>query len=507
MPKKKLLIFFICILLLAVSIAAIFRLRANQLSDQTNETSDQANKTVAYSTSTSLSNHALSKKSKEKKQQIGKSLSVDSWHFWVDEQTEAVLKSALKASGAQGEKLSSEMIAGIRNDLREKIMAAVPKLKKKFPFPPSVVEKPEVKIKIETSAVPRDAPKKHDGPQNVDALMASFDEAYNKSRTYAEALEIDKKYPQAEWLSVLLENGVQVDDYTDYSMYMNARANLATLENEPNRWGSGMKGIPPTDDWETFKQAYIDRQLWEFQQIQAARRINPEVIGGLFTGPGDRTFLPYTANRVYVQRFESGGFFYGESLSEAQRNDILLLGEHPDGYDFVYIDENGAILTEAPPPIPPPTDEQFRNLEEWLNMGENHPEKMQSDKASSDNWQTEKNLELPEAVHRDDNTLKQFGVDNTMSDENLKATREKFLKPQLPRGNRDTITVDRKDLYNDGFSSEEFSMAEEYLNRYGLEEGLQRLRKANPEIAEYVKQQVLRRQNPHEESRKDESAR
>ena len=53
----------------------------------------------------------------------------------------------------------------------------------------------------------------------------------------------------------------------------------------------GGKGVPQTDDWETFKDAYIDRQIWEGQQIQAARQIDPDVFGGLFTGPDGRIYF------------------------------------------------------------------------------------------------------------------------------------------------------------------------------------------------------------------------
>ena len=59
---------------------------------------------------------------------------------------------------------------------------------------------------------------------------------------------------------------------------------------ENGQWRLGVKGVPHTDDWETFKDAYIDRVVWEEQQIQAARRIDPDVFGGLFTGPDGRTY-------------------------------------------------------------------------------------------------------------------------------------------------------------------------------------------------------------------------
>ena len=190
-------------------------------------------------------------------------------------------------------------------------------------------------------------PERYTGPQTVEALMEAFDEKFD--RPYLDR-KVDEKYPRAEWLAILLEKGVMFGDYGDYSLFMNERWNLVSFE-ENGQWRWGVKGVPQTDDWETFKAAYVDRKAWEFQQIYAARQADPDEFGGLFTGPDGRTYLPGRADRVYVERGKKSAFFHGAPLTELQQGLIILLGIHPSGYEIVYIDENGTILSKRPRPI------------------------------------------------------------------------------------------------------------------------------------------------------------
>ena len=190
-------------------------------------------------------------------------------------------------------------------------------------------------------------PEKYTGPQTVEALMEAFDEKYD--RPYLDK-KVDEKYPRAEWLAMLLEKGLMFGDYGDYSLFMNLRWSLIHFE-ENGQWRWGGKGAPHTADWETFKDAYIDRQIWEEQQIQAARRIDPDVFGGLFTGPDGRTYLPGRANRVYVETGRKSAFFHGAPLTDLQQGMIILFGIPPKDYELIYIDEDGTILSKRPRPI------------------------------------------------------------------------------------------------------------------------------------------------------------
>ena len=163
--------------------------------------------------------------------------------------------------------------------------------------------------------VRRVPPERYTGPQTVEALMAAFDEKYD--RPYLDK-KVDQKYPRAEWLAMCFDRGAVFGDFGDYSGLMSERWLLLSLEEKGN-WVKGTRGVPPTNDWETFKATYIDRLVWEHQKIYEARQIDPEVFGGLFTGSDKCTYLPGRPDRVYVERKGSATFFHGPPLTEKQQ--------------------------------------------------------------------------------------------------------------------------------------------------------------------------------------------
>ena len=142
--------------------------------------------------------------------------------------------------------------------------------------------------------------KKYTGPQNAQELMKALDADYNqslaktrvsisgkftakttstgkvtgaKTTTYSSDLtlsEIDARYPRAEWLQLLLDKGITIDDSFKYASLLSKRYTLALLEDNPNLQQSGFLGIPPTDDWETYKAAYIDKLVNDHTKIQAS---------------------------------------------------------------------------------------------------------------------------------------------------------------------------------------------------------------------------------------------
>ena len=130
--------------------------------------------------------------------------------------------------------------------------------------------------------------KKYTGPQNAQELMKALDEDYNKSLaktrvsvsgkftdtktvTYNSDLtlsEIDARYPRAEWLQLLLNKGVTIEDSLEYASLLSKRYTLALLEDNPDLQQSGFLGIPPTDDWKTYRVAYIDKLINDHAKIQ-----------------------------------------------------------------------------------------------------------------------------------------------------------------------------------------------------------------------------------------------
>ena len=121
--------------------------------------------------------------------------------------------------------------------------------------------------------------KRYTGPQNAQEIMKALDASYNRGRSkievsvirkvagikiadYSSKLtmsEIDARYPRTEWLQMLLDRGITIEYFNNYASYLLKRHTLALLEDNPDLWQSEILDIPPTDDWEIYKEAYIDQ--------------------------------------------------------------------------------------------------------------------------------------------------------------------------------------------------------------------------------------------------------
>ena len=423
------------------------------------------------------------------------------WQAWVEKQTDETTKNMVAANKKHRQiKYPPEAseIAKWRTDIHTHMTKHADMMKEKYPSP-TAMEANGDGLSTEVTVTVEDVPsERYTGPQTVGALMAAFDETYDRPNL----TKVDEKYPRAEWLAMLLDKGVILGDYGDYSLFMNERWNLVHFE-EDGHWRWGVEGVPQTDDWETFKAAYIDRKAWEFQQIYAERQSDPDVFGGLFAGPDKRTYLPGRGNRVYVQREGRSAFFHGAPLAPKQQWDIMLQGKHPEGYEIIYIDENGTILSEPPPPIPPPAGEERRQLEAWLKRGENQQTSDMPDQTSEDwdDWDSggqdrPSGDETMSAEAQD--VQKQFERAQTEAleratkgDTEIGAELEKQLTPEL-------LTTEGVETELSGrFSPERLEKAREVLGRYGPEEGMRRLREDDPEVAAQVERQ-RRNRNPAE---------
>ena len=126
------------------------------------------------------------------------------------------------------------------------------------------------------SSTPPTTPEEYDGPQTVKALMNAFDAAYNQRYSKARVMalckdgvvysselaisgEIDARYSRVEWLQMLLQRGITIENFDDYRIYLSKRHTLAFLEDNPDLRKIGFRGMPLTDDREAYKVAYIDK--------------------------------------------------------------------------------------------------------------------------------------------------------------------------------------------------------------------------------------------------------
>ena len=119
---------------------------------------------------------------------------------------------------------------------------------------------------------------KYTGPQNARELMQTLNADYSRGHPKTEVSihrkadgietanyvstfterEIDTRYPREKWLQHLLDRGITIENFGDYSRYLSKRHTLALLEDNPNLRQAGILDIPLTADWETYKAAYID---------------------------------------------------------------------------------------------------------------------------------------------------------------------------------------------------------------------------------------------------------
>lgn len=141
--------------------------------------------------------------------------------------------------------------------------------------------------------VPKYIGSKYTGPQNVQELMNALDANYNnrltnirvsisgkfttrsKTANYSSDLtisEIDVRYPRVEWLQMLLDKGITINDSYEYASLLSKRYTLALLEDNPDLQQSGVLGIPPTNDWKTYKEAYINKVVNDHVKIREAAK-------------------------------------------------------------------------------------------------------------------------------------------------------------------------------------------------------------------------------------------
>jgi len=219
---------------------------------------------------------------------------------------------------------------------------------------------------------------------------------------------------------------------------------------------------------------------------------------------------------TYVYRDGPATRTWGKGLTEEQRKALVYEGIHPEGIDIVYIDEDYNVLSEKPKPYNeeewakenaiyvldtdglPMTPEEYEEL-----MGEPMPERMR-------NWYEENHAdEMPavpsvspevdamraaarEAAEAErvkfEQGLRELEKLMNMSDAEIAAELERRFTPQLPELPTDENLENqvRSEIQSTLMTPARFEKALRILKQYGPEEGMQRLRTADPKLAEQV---------------------
>ena len=255
-------------------------------------------------------------------------------------------------------------------------------------------------------------------------------------------------------------------------------------------------------------------------------------------------------NTVYVKGRETGATFFGSELTLEEEFNIIFRGIEPEGYDIVYLDDDGKQMSEKPEPI---TQEEFLNahLDKWLEnedglrgsawvppmlalpeeldflsedatedftefvdnrsrmQGEAAKEKYEQAREEIMKYVRMTDLELKEEF----NKLIMSEVDNiVMSKMSQESTPEQLETVLIEAFSRKSFQEAKSLLDQYGLESGiqrktnpslvPFDRNNEPIDQYGLESGIQRIRETNPSLAEYLSQSIRQKQRPLKESPK-----
>ena len=132
--------------------------------------------------------------------------SEDPWQAWVEKQTDETTKNMVAANKKHKQiKYPPEAseIAKWRTDIHTHMTKHADMMKEKYPSP-TAMEANGDGLSTEVTVTVEDVPsERYTGPQTVEALMAAFDETYDRPNL----TKVDEKYPRAEWLAMLLDKG------------------------------------------------------------------------------------------------------------------------------------------------------------------------------------------------------------------------------------------------------------------------------------------------------------
>ena len=451
---------------------------------------------------------------------ISKSLAddADPWEVWIKIQTDVAVEKFVDAAAKKHVTLTNEQLVSIRKQIRLIVIAAAEKEKKKSDIPPPISES-DVKADFTPTPAYNTVGKKHTGPQTVEALMDAFHTNYNKGKSFS---EIDRIYPPQQWLQSILDRGLTIQNSAEYSEYMRIRAALIRIENDLQFREMRSRGLGiPASDIEALKTAHLEKEFDYKQRFHNARRADERISFLGLAGPNNETELPFYVGRkmTYVQRRPGYSMsYYGASLTKEQQFDLHFRGIEPEGIEIIYLDEMGKTLEEKPPPY---KREEFRKMlaegeapppEEWWDKDAPKPDSDDFEEfLPPENTDTELDYlkqrareeferQAAEAARQPEfeqfmREVRQLEKFATMSDAEIAAELEKQLRQQLLPGLPTEQSLEdalREKITPKPLTPERFNKAKQILQNYGPKEGLRRLAKADPELAEYFRRNPQR---------------
>ena len=336
----------------------------------------------------------------------------------------------------------------------------------------------------------------------VQALIKKFDPSHKRTRGDRN-LELEQMYPTDEWLQMLLDMGITIDDFSDYSYYLSTRWRFIHAQNDPEflRILQERNGLDENASWEELMKTQLLRNVKLHELSEQAQEEDPLVYGGSLSEDG--VFIPTRFKTVYVQ--PSDNFIRGGSgvprwviYEIRKREQGLEAKEIPEDIEVIYLDTDGKPLPEdAPKPqtgfsqsvLEPsaPSRSEADSVFESVPGGQTLPDDFDNGSPTS----REETLDPPERS-------KPFEF-NTARLPKSESDWEKLLAPEVP------------DLEK-SLSEERVRWVTETLNRYGVEEGIRRIEAKDPSVAERIRRNLSKTSgrgstssanNPSSENRKE----
>lgn len=438
------------------------------------------------------------------------------WDNWTEEQTEAAVTRVLETfetENPDAAPLTGAQIADIRSKQRAKFKQRADVQREK------------------SSLLSFFKAKNYDGQQTVAALMDAFDTQYDmRNETQRGSFSIENRdgelqkvkwtqadieagYPRAEWIQMLLDKGVTIDNFDAYEAYLNMREKLFKEEQRAAGNGQG-----------TTQMAFVDSLIQRSQRIREAKRANPDMKSWATIG---ENVHPSAPGRMYVQRSETGASIasmsssvtrdesgkiteiVGPQLSEKQRFDLLYRGIEPDGWEVVYVDEKGNLLSDASlpsrgavreklgiEPVPTPTAEPVPSDDAALEMPALLELSRQPASESADDAPDQVQDAARAAQEEFERVQEQTREWTTLSDAELAEEFEKLLTPQMPElPTNESVEAKLREQFEletdyrarlEQLEPARLQRAMETLNRHGEKKGLRKLKSDDAETAELI---------------------
>ena len=138
-----------------------------------------------------------------------------------------------------------------------------------------------------------------DASPEVQAVMKQFEPRFRKRGRGQ--LEIERFLPADEWIQKLLDMGITIDNYSDYSGYLNHRDRYWLAHNDPENLidKKNHLNLNANASWDEFVEAGI----WSYVKLNTlaneAMEADPLVEGGTLSKDG--VFIPFRLNTIYIQ--------------------------------------------------------------------------------------------------------------------------------------------------------------------------------------------------------------